>query len=311
MGGTLNEPITPEQVEASVREAKAGLAHAAQHLMWQIDNQVWLVTGHAGWDEFREAFYDGVAVILQTQDRKELVPRLRLAGMTHQQIADTLGVSHQTVARDIEISHQEGYSAVNVQMDNDGDAITNRRGQARPASYRRALDPEVMAEAEDVVRKTGMGGRRLWRLFKDRGMTQDQAAAIAHRITGREPIIPKESVTKGARVSRRTTKATEATPRWRLHVVSSGVRQMHDHIDTLPLMNEFANLYDAAVNAGDTEWCEQVTAHIEADLLCLGRYLQIVTDPKVRDRIASGHHLTMDAAWEPSERPPLRAVESD
>jgi hypothetical protein len=125
--------VTYDDVMASVEAVKRGLQETAALLLWQIENQVWLVTGHADWDEFRNAYYGIVAVILPTDDRKELVPKLRLTGMTQQQIADTLGVSQYTIHKDLNIETNNEVQPV---------TITNARGQERPATYqRRALTP--------------------------------------------------------------------------------------------------------------------------------------------------------------------------
>src|SRR5215468_2263776 len=134
----MTEPmngVTYADVMASVEAAKRGLQTAATHVLWQIENRVWLVTGHTGWDEFRTAYYDGIAVILPTDDRKELVPKLVEAGMSQQQIADTLGVGQKTVSRDV--SH----------MTNVPEARTDSLGRQQPTRKTRRLG--VVAEATD------------------------------------------------------------------------------------------------------------------------------------------------------------------
>lgn len=120
--------ITQVDVRASIRRAKASLEKAAEEIIWQIEMETWRTLGYGSWDAMREAEYGDAAFMVPRRQRPELVARMRSAGLTQQQIADTAGVTHTTVQRDL-----------NAQMCNEGDPeppmIANSRGQQRPASY--------------------------------------------------------------------------------------------------------------------------------------------------------------------------------
>jgi hypothetical protein len=143
--------ITYGEVMDSIEACKRGLQTAATHVVWQIENRVWTVTGHANWDEFREAYYGGPSVILPTDDRKVLVPKLRQQGMSQQQIADTLGVDQKTVSNDLNR---------NIPNEDQPTTIVNSRGQERPATYQRTTPsltvvPEVEEQAETTEPEGG------------------------------------------------------------------------------------------------------------------------------------------------------------
>jgi len=93
--------ITQDDVRRSVDRARAGLVAAAEEVIWQIENQTWLVLGYASWDQMRDTEYGGAAFMVPTQARTQLVQRLRALGMTQQQIADTAGVTQGQVSRDM------------------------------------------------------------------------------------------------------------------------------------------------------------------------------------------------------------------
>lgn len=71
-----------------------------------------------------------------TPDR-DAVARIRAAGLTQQEIAATAGVSVGTVNADLKFNSE-----------NDGDSITNSRGQHRPATYTR-----TESSPDDIVER--------------------------------------------------------------------------------------------------------------------------------------------------------------
>ncbi len=91
--------ITPADHDASIARCKAGLAVAAEEIIWQVEMETWKVKGYKSWDAFREATYGGPAVIVPTGTRKAIVEKLRPL-LTQQETADTLGVTTRTIKRD-------------------------------------------------------------------------------------------------------------------------------------------------------------------------------------------------------------------
>lgn len=125
--------ITQADVRASIRRAKNSLEKAAEEIIWQIEMEAWRTLGYSTWDAMRDAEYGDAAFMVPRRQRPELVARMRAAGLTQQQIADTAGVSVGTVNGDLKFSSEndESPSAEPVPT------ITNARGQQRPASYAR------------------------------------------------------------------------------------------------------------------------------------------------------------------------------
>lgn len=134
--------VSYADVKSSVEKAKASLEEAAEQIVWQIENQAWIVLGYSDWNEMREAEYGGAAFMVPRHDRPELTARMRRAGLSTPEIAATAGVSDDTVRRDLQTAN-----AVS-------EPITNARGQSRPATYakpdRRPQLPPVVALAPQV-----------------------------------------------------------------------------------------------------------------------------------------------------------------
>lgn len=116
--------ITQADVRASIRRAKKNLKKAADEIVWQIEMEAWRTLGYRSWDAMREAEYGEAAFMVPRRQRPELVGRMRAAGLTNQEIADTAGISEPTVRRDFSQSSND-----------DSEPITNARGQQRPANY--------------------------------------------------------------------------------------------------------------------------------------------------------------------------------
>lgn len=121
--------ITANDVRASIRRAKASLEKAAAEIVWQIEREAWRTLGYSSWNAMRETEYGDAAFMVPRKDRPELVGRMRAAGLTQQEIADTAGVAESTVRNDLNrIFADEPAVAL-------PDAITNARGQQRPTAY--------------------------------------------------------------------------------------------------------------------------------------------------------------------------------
>lgn len=128
--------VTYAEVRTSVDAAKASLEEAAEQIVWQIENQAWMVLGYADWDEMREAEYGGAAFIVPRTVRLELSARIRKTGQTHGEIARTAGVSNETIRRDLQTTNVVS------------EPITNTRGQRRPAAY---VKPDPAAQVAEAV----------------------------------------------------------------------------------------------------------------------------------------------------------------
>lgn len=127
--------ITTTDVRASVRRAKKSLEKAAEEIVWQVEMEAWRTLGYSSWNAMREAEYGEAAFMVPRKDRPELVGRMRNAGLTQQEIADTAGVSNQTVSNDLR--------DLNPNFGNEPPpTITNSRGQERPSTYARTDDGE-------------------------------------------------------------------------------------------------------------------------------------------------------------------------
>lgn len=103
---TANRPevpltvITPDDVRASIRRARKSLVDAANEVVWQIEMEAWRTLGYPSWTAMREAEYGGVAFMVPSKDRPELVARIREAGLTQREAAATAGVTEQTIYND-------------------------------------------------------------------------------------------------------------------------------------------------------------------------------------------------------------------
>ncbi|TDT30885.1 hypothetical protein [Naumannella halotolerans] len=111
--------ITPADVRASIRRARQGLERAAEEIVWQIEMEAWRTLGYSSWGAMREAEYGGAAFMVPSKSRRELVARIRAAGITQQEVAATAGVNVRTIKRD-ERSSTEG---TNVPSDSDEDIV--------------------------------------------------------------------------------------------------------------------------------------------------------------------------------------------
>lgn len=126
--------ITQADVRASIRRAKSNLEKAAEEIVWQIEMEAWRTLGYRSWDAMREAEYGDAAFMVPRRQRPELVGRMRAAGLTQKQIAETAGVAETTIRNDLNRTFADEEPVV----------ITNARGQQRPATY--STSPQEKAE---------------------------------------------------------------------------------------------------------------------------------------------------------------------
>ena len=137
--------ITAADVRASIARARRSLEKAAEEIVWQIEMEGWRTLGYSSWGAMREAEYGGAAFMVPSKNRPELVARIRAAGLTQQEIADTAGVSEGTVRNDLNRN-----SAIETP-----ETFTNSRGQQRPATYSTrepdVIDAEIV-EADQPIR---------------------------------------------------------------------------------------------------------------------------------------------------------------
>ncbi|OCH81770.1 winged helix-turn-helix domain-containing protein [Gordonia sp. UCD-TK1] len=132
--------ITPADVRASIGRARRSLEKAAEEIVWQIEMEAWRTLGYSSWTAMREAEYGGAAFMVPSKSRPEIVARIRAAGLTQKEIAETAGVSRPTVASDLASMPNPDIEAAGV--------ITNSRGQSRPATYTRS-EPESEPDTSD------------------------------------------------------------------------------------------------------------------------------------------------------------------
>lgn len=136
--------ITPADVRASIGRARRSLEKAAEEIVWQIEMEAWRTLGYSSWTAMREAEYGGAAFMVPSKSRPEIVARIRAAGLTQKEIAETAGVGQSTVDRDLK-----------TQMGNEdapATPITNSRGQSRPATYTRSEpEPEPDTSDDEVI----------------------------------------------------------------------------------------------------------------------------------------------------------------
>lgn len=160
--------ITPDIVRASIKRAKASLEKAANEIVWQIEREAWRTLGYSSWNAMREAEYGEAAFMVPSNQRPELVQRMRAKGLTQQEIADTAGVHESTVSRDL----------ANASSRSEFPTITNERGQQRPATYARRNDGPEAKSAPSAPRR-----RPLPDAFRDTAYDLSKKVEALHRLT--------------------------------------------------------------------------------------------------------------------------------
>ena len=132
-----------------MQRVKAGLNTAAAELAWQLASQVWLVTGHASWLDFKDSVYGrGQAVALvRREEGPVFVVELLMAGSTQTEAAETLGVSVGTVNKAAHIFRNENP---------DKAAVIEAKPHARSGRPKtHAKKPKPTAPAEEKTQPTG------------------------------------------------------------------------------------------------------------------------------------------------------------
>lgn len=142
-------------VEISYADVRESIAVARSHgekffeqIVWQVEREAWKILGYSSWDEMRRVEYADMGVVAPRAEQPELVARLRVRGLTQQQIGDTIGVSKPTVHRILR----------DVSSETSPPAIVNARGQERPASYRPRDLPPFDPAAGEVVESPSVEG---------------------------------------------------------------------------------------------------------------------------------------------------------
>ena len=136
-----------QQIERAIQfntQGNAGHASFWDVAIWIADNHAWLALDFDSLGDLWEARFSHLEVVVPRSVRGRVVESFRRAGLTQQEIADKLKVGLRTVERE----------AATLNPPNGGFTITNSRGQARPASYKKREQPEP-DEPLNVDKTTG------------------------------------------------------------------------------------------------------------------------------------------------------------
>lgn len=121
---------TGDMGEAEARErlgrVKGHVAAAWDDLVALWSRRAWLSLGHPSWDALCDAELDGARIALPREQRREVVGRMREAGMSTRAIGSAVGVHHDTVAQDIKAT--VGFPTVERPA-----AVISLDGRRRPA----------------------------------------------------------------------------------------------------------------------------------------------------------------------------------
>lgn len=182
------ELIAHGDVRASVKRAREHGERFFEEVIWQVENQAWIVLGYADWDTMRDAEYGDLGVAAPRSDVPQLASRLRSNGFTQAQIGVTLGVPQQTISRHL-----------NTQMGNQDPAppiIVNARGQERPPSYQRPARPAIVdAEIVEDTKPRATPRRALSDQARDAGQELRKAVERVERVAADDRLTPnKEQV---------------------------------------------------------------------------------------------------------------------
>ena len=168
--------ITPDDVRASIRRAKKSLVDAANEVVWQIEMEAWRTLGYPSWTAMREAEYGGVAFMVPSKDRPELVARIRAKGITQREAAATTGVTEQTIYNDERKARDPKYLG---RHQAEGDAID--------AEVIEDDEPQVDTKTGEVSDDYVTDQADLDTALADAGSeTESETPAPAQSITGRD-----------------------------------------------------------------------------------------------------------------------------
>ncbi|MFF2452127.1 hypothetical protein [Isoptericola sp. NPDC058082] len=154
--------MTEAEARASVDEAKQSITRFAECIVEQVERRAWLALGHGSWAEMREAEYGGEASFLvPTAKRRELVARLRAAGLTQREIAATAGVAERTVRYDLNGTGKIAGPAV---ADEPCGRCVLCTGERPKRADRRSTREEALATQDAIHRNLTSGEIALWYL---------------------------------------------------------------------------------------------------------------------------------------------------
>lgn len=139
-----------QQIERAIQfnaQGNAGHTSFWDVAIWIADNHAWLALDFDSLGDLWDARFSHLEVVVPRSVRGRVVESFRRAGLTQQEVADKLGVGVATIKRE----------DASLKVSNDtftGAAITNSRGQSRPATYKKREQPEP-DEPLNVDKTTG------------------------------------------------------------------------------------------------------------------------------------------------------------
>ena len=193
--------ITPNDVRESVRRARKSLVDAANEVVWQIEMEAWRTLGYSSWTAMREAEYGGVAFMVPSKDRPELVARIRAKGITQREVAATTGVTEQTIYNDERKARDPKYLG---RHQAEGDVID--------AEVIEDDEPQVDTRTGEVSDDYVTAQAHLDTALADAGFeTESETPAPAQSVTRPEPQTPRRAPLPDAfwRATYDLTKVTE------------------------------------------------------------------------------------------------------
>lgn len=145
------EPLGEQMDAAEARErlarVKAAVVNAWDDLIALFAQRAWLALDYPSWEALCDAELDGARIALPRQDRREVVGRMREAGMSTRAIGQAVGVPKSTVSDDLRLSEsgqstESGDSpALGTDVPSAPSTVTSLDGRQRPAT--RNLDAQV------------------------------------------------------------------------------------------------------------------------------------------------------------------------
>jgi len=177
--GEIVAPADMQQAEARDRLArvKAHVTAAWDDLIALYQRRAWIALGHSSWDALCDAELDGTRIALPRQERRQVVGKMRDAGMSTRAIGQAVGVSYDTVQKDVKTTDRN--------LSDPPATVTSLDGRQRPATQparkpnRRPLTDEFLSVVVDLNRITD----KLARLTSDDRFTQN-AEQVSTRYGG-------------------------------------------------------------------------------------------------------------------------------
>lgn len=91
--------FTPTQASKLTEKIKRGATTTYEDIQKAYLGRIWLALDCKSWDEYLDKHYEGLALALPREKKKEAVQSLAAAGMSSRAIAAATGVSQSTAAR--------------------------------------------------------------------------------------------------------------------------------------------------------------------------------------------------------------------